>query len=234
MCEAAGADERFIDGRQIVPVLIQRGANRVEITERRLELERARKQAFMLKQLQQSLGAGLEEALARRWRHDSAGVDQQLCGRRASEPLFSLRVTRVAISARGDSQQAALAVPVLALPGKQRRVFSQQLLQAFDVVVVNGVSSLCDRPLQTLAEALAHLRGEALPAGVAVLTREHELRVALRQGQVNIWQLRARTRDGARITGGDVAPELLCLLTEGFERRTSRERLRSGHCDLLS
>ena len=38
----------FIDGGQIVPVLGQSGANRVEITKRRKELERARKQAFAL------------------------------------------------------------------------------------------------------------------------------------------------------------------------------------------
>ena len=49
MCEAGGADERFIDGRQIVPVFIESCANSVEITKRRLELERERKQAFMLK-----------------------------------------------------------------------------------------------------------------------------------------------------------------------------------------
>ena len=49
MCEAGGADERFIDGRQIVPVFIESCANSVEITKRRLDLERERKQAFMLK-----------------------------------------------------------------------------------------------------------------------------------------------------------------------------------------
>ena len=103
--------------------------------------ERARKQAFTPKQLQQPPGARLEEALAHRWHHDRTGVDQQLCARRAGEPPFSLRVARVAIGARGDSQQAAVC-PVVALPGQQRRVFSQQLLQAFDVVVVNGASSL--------------------------------------------------------------------------------------------
>ncbi len=92
MLEAAGAHERFIDGRQIVPVLIKSGANGVEITKRRKELERARKQALPPKQLQQPPGAGLEEAVAHRWRHDRAGVDQQLCARRAREPLFSLRV----------------------------------------------------------------------------------------------------------------------------------------------
>ena len=56
-----------VDGREIVPVLIESGANSVEIAKRRKELERARQQAFTLKQLQQPPGAGLEEALAHRW-----------------------------------------------------------------------------------------------------------------------------------------------------------------------
>jgi hypothetical protein len=99
---------------------------------------------------------------------------------------------------------------------------------------VNDASSLRCRPLQTLAEAFVHLSGEVLPPGVPVLTRDHELCVALRQGQVNTWQLQARTCDGTGVTGGDVARELLCLFTEGLERRTNRERLGSGHCDLLS
>jgi len=84
------------------------------------------------------------------------------------------------------------------------------------------------RPLQTCAEALTHFSREVLPAGVAVLTREYELGVALRQGQVNMWQLHPCTCDGRGVTGGDVARELLCLFTEGFEGRTSRERRRSG------
>ena len=59
-------------------------------------------------------------------------------------------------------------------------------LQAFDVVVVNDASSLRDRPFEPLAEPLAHLSREVLPAGVAVLPRDHELRVALRQRQIDI------------------------------------------------
>jgi hypothetical protein len=35
------------------------------------------------------------------------------------------------------------------------------------------------------------------------------LRVALRQRQVDIRQMRARSRDGGGVTGGDVARELL-------------------------
>ena len=120
------------------------------------------------------------------------------------------------------------------VPRKQRRILSQQLLQAFDVVVVNDASSLCCRPLESFAEAFADFSGEVLPAGVAVLTGDHELRIALRQRQVDMWQVHARTCDGSGVTGGDVARELLCLFTEGLERRTSRERLRSGHSDPLS
>jgi hypothetical protein len=102
--EAEGGRERFIDRRRIVRVLIESGANRVEIAKRREEFERARKQAFALKQLQQPSGAGREEAFAHRRRDDRAGVDQQLCGRRAGEPPFSLRVAGVAIGPGGDSQ----------------------------------------------------------------------------------------------------------------------------------
>ena len=116
MLEAAGANERFVDGRQIVLLLIKSGANRVEIAKRRQEFERARKQALTLKQLQQPPRAGLDEALAHRRRHDRPGVDQELCARRAGEVLFPEGVEAVAVRARGHPQQAA--VIVVAVPGK--------------------------------------------------------------------------------------------------------------------
>ena len=60
------------------------------------------------------------------------------------------------------------AVIVVAVPGKQRRVFSQQLLQTFDIVVVNHASSLCCCPLETVAEPFALASAvEVLPTGVA-------------------------------------------------------------------
>jgi len=37
--EAAGAQEGFIDGRQMVLILIERTANRVEVAKRRMEFE---------------------------------------------------------------------------------------------------------------------------------------------------------------------------------------------------
>ncbi len=156
--EAAGAHERVVDGRQIVPVLIKRGANRVEITKRRQELQRARQQAFALKQLQQPPGAGLDEAAQHRWHHDRAGVDQQLCARRAGEGLFPVGVEAVGIGAGGDSQQAALTVPFVSLPGQQRGVFSQQSLQAFDVVVVNDAVEPVLPPTPDLCRGVCSLQ----------------------------------------------------------------------------
>jgi len=98
--------------------------------------------------------------------------------RAAREPPFSFRVARVAVGAGRESQQTA--VIVVALPGQQRRVLCQQLLEPFDVVIVNHATSLRGRPLQTVAEPFVHFSGEVLPAGEAVFTREHELRLALR------------------------------------------------------
>ena len=204
MIEEAGAHKRFVDGRRIVPLFVKRGANSVDIAKRRKEPERARKQALALKQLQQPSGTRLDDSLAHRWHHDCAGVDQQLGARGAGEPPFSLRVAGVAIGAGGDSQQAAATDRGVAVPGQQGRVFGQQLLQSFDVVVVNDAARLCCRPLQTLAEAIAHFSGEVLPAGVAVFTRDHELRVALRQGRVDTWQLRSHPSDGRGVTSGDL------------------------------
>jgi hypothetical protein len=185
-----------------------------------------------VKQPQHPSGAGVEDAITHRRRHGRPGIDQQLCARPAHEPLFSLWVAGIAIGARRHSEQAALFV--VASPRKQRGVFGQQLLQAFDVVVVNDAASLLDRPLEALAEAFAHFSGEVLPAGVAVLTRDHELRIAVRQGQVDMWQVHSCTGDGLGVTGSDVAREFLCLFSKGLERRTSRKRLRSGHCAPLS
>jgi hypothetical protein len=54
-------------------------------------------------------------------------------------------------------------VPLVSLPGEQRRVFVKQLLQAFDVVVVNEARRLCDRPLESVAEACTHFMNRRAP-----------------------------------------------------------------------
>ena len=53
MLEAARDRERFVDGGQIAPALVERRANAVDIAKRREELGRARQQTFAVKQLQQ-------------------------------------------------------------------------------------------------------------------------------------------------------------------------------------
>src|SRR5439155_11640379 len=55
--ETAGDRERLSDGGQIVPVLVKRGANGVDVAKRRKEFQRARKQAFTSKQIEQPLCA---------------------------------------------------------------------------------------------------------------------------------------------------------------------------------
>jgi hypothetical protein len=75
------------------------------------------------------------------------------------------------------------------------------------------------------ARAMAHSRplpsrllgGEVLPAGEAVLAREHELRVALRQRRIDLWQVRPCSGEGRGVTGGNVAREFLCLLVKRLE-----------------
>ena len=121
--EAARDCERLSDDGQIVSVFIERGANGVDVTERRKELERARKQALALKQCQQPSGARLKDAFADRWRHDRARIDEQLGARPARKIPLPLRVPHVkGVGARRHSEQAAAFL--VGLPREQRRVFS--------------------------------------------------------------------------------------------------------------
>ncbi len=184
--EEAGTHERLVnqrDHRRIVAVLVERSANSIEIATCRNKLQRARQQAFPVKQFEQSSRARLKNAVADRWRHDCPGVDQQLCARTAREPCFPLRVAGIAISPRRHSEQtAAFLVPS---PRKERRVFGQQWLQAFGVVVVNEALGLGDGPFESRSHALADLGDEVLPARVAVLTRECELGAAQRERSIS-------------------------------------------------
>ena len=102
-------------------------------------------------------------------------------------------------------------------------MFHQQLFQMVDIVVVNRASSLCDRRLQTVAESFAHLGLEILPSGVTVLARDHQLRVTLRERQVDGWQMRPCPRNGGGVACGDVSREFLRLFLEGLERRARGE-----------
>src|SRR5262249_23950980 len=122
----------------------------VDVAKRCKEFESTWEQAFTLKQLQQSSCAGVEDTFAHRWKHDCAGVDQQLCARRPREPLLAKRVDAVAVRTRRDPQQTAFGFNIVTAPREHRGILSQQLFQTFDVVVMNDTSSLRDRPLQSL------------------------------------------------------------------------------------
>src|SRR5262245_30898204 len=93
-------------------------------------------------------------------------------------------------------------------------MLGEQPFEYHDLVVVNGTMRLCESPLEIAADALADFSGEVPPSGEAVLPCECELSIAQRHGSL--------TRDS------------FGLLTKGFERRTWRERVGSGHCALLS
>src|SRR6266850_6694618 len=143
MLEAAGARERFSDCREIVLVFIERRADGDDVAKRRKEFESPRQQTFSLKYLEQSPGAGTEHFLTHGWHHNCAGIDQRLCAVDAREVLFVGRVEAIAIGAGRDSQQSVLGPFNLAtMPGKQCWILSQQLLQTFDIVVMNDVSRL--------------------------------------------------------------------------------------------
>ena len=157
------------------------------------------------------------------------GQAEQLRFGTATPNLFSLLGARITVRAGGESEEAV--VLVVALPRKQRREFSQQLLQSFDVVVVNRAARLRGGPVETTADSLVDLGGEVLPARVAVLARDDELRVALGQRAIDARQVGADTRDRRSIAGRDIAREFLGLLTERVERRALGKRL---HGNLLS
>src|SRR5262249_58791149 len=125
--------------------------------------------------------------------HGGSGGEEQLCAVRPCDAFLAQRVEAVGVRARRDPQQTALGFSVVTAPRKYRGILGQQLLQTFDVVVMNDTSSLYDCPLQPLVQTFAHLSGEVLPTCVTILTRNHELSIALRHRQVNVWQLRPGT-----------------------------------------
>src|SRR4029078_3554337 len=101
------------------------------------------------------------------------------------------------------------------------------------VVVVNGVAALPRGTIETTADSLLNFGGKVLPARVAVLARDYELRVALGQRAIDARQVSADTCDRHSSAGRDIAREFLGLLTERVERRALGEGKRL-HANLLS
>ena len=95
MLEPARHDERLIDGGQVVPGLVEYGTNSVDIPQRGKELQRARKQSFSPKELQQPSRARLEQALAylAQFIEAGSGGPAQYEGRTMEEAHYGMNIS---------------------------------------------------------------------------------------------------------------------------------------------
>ena len=182
--EAGGAHERLVHHGEISDVIAQPRTYVVKLAPSGEELECAGKRAFAVEQLQQAFSACSNETVAYRRRDDRAGIDQHLGTLGASEVMLSERIEAVAEGACRHPEQPAVILGVA--PGKQGRVFRNQLLQACHIVVVNDTARLRYGPTEIIADAPVHFGAELLPTGVAIFAREHELSVSLRERELRL------------------------------------------------
>src|SRR6266700_3569896 len=96
----AGTHERPVHHCKIVAIRIKTGANAIDVAKRGKEPERLGKKASAVEEIEQSLCAGSDEAIAYRRRDDCACIDQELCTCRAREYLLPGRVEAVAVGLR--------------------------------------------------------------------------------------------------------------------------------------
>src|SRR3981081_2742312 len=104
----AGTHERLVHRGKIVAIRIKTGANAIDVAERGKEPERLGKKASAVEEIEQSLCAGSDEAIAYRRRDDCAGIDQELCTCRAREHLLTVRVEAVAVRPGSHPEQPAV------------------------------------------------------------------------------------------------------------------------------
>jgi hypothetical protein len=88
----AGTHERLVHRCKIVAIRIKTGANAIDVAERGKEPERLGKKASAVEEVEQSLCAGSDEAIAYRRRDDCACIDQELGTCRTREDLLPGRV----------------------------------------------------------------------------------------------------------------------------------------------
>jgi hypothetical protein len=104
----AGTQERLVHRSKIVAIRIKTGANAIDVAKRGKEPERLGKKASAVEEIEQSLGAGSDEAIAYRRRDDCACVDQELGTCRAREDLLPGRVEAVAVGLGSHLEQPAV------------------------------------------------------------------------------------------------------------------------------
>src|SRR5207247_296877 len=101
--------------------------------------------------------------------------------------------------------------------------------QLIVVLVMDGELGLRGSPLEPTARAFLDFGRQIRPAGESVLTRDDELRIAVRERERRSRQLCANTSEGFAVSGGGVACEFLRLLAKGGERRACGQISSSGH-----
>src|SRR5215472_14996299 len=106
--EIAGKHERFVHCGKTPGIHVQTCANAVDIAERGEELERSRKKASAVEEIDQRFCAAADEAFAYRRRDDCAGIEQEFGTCQAREVLLAERVAAVAEGTGRHPEQPAI------------------------------------------------------------------------------------------------------------------------------
>jgi hypothetical protein len=96
MLEMTCKHERFVHGGEIVRIRIKARANAIDVAKSGKKFERSGKQASAMKEIDQPLCAGTDEAIAHRRGNDCPGIKQEFGACPAREVLLAERVTAVA------------------------------------------------------------------------------------------------------------------------------------------
>jgi len=160
--EMARIRKRFVHRSKIVGIPIETRTDAVAVAERGKELQRSRKKASTVEEIDQPPGARLDNASAYRRRNHRTGIEQKLGACLAREMRLADRVE--AVAERTGSHPEQPAIVFIRLPRQQRRVFRQELPQRFDVMVMDDASGFGDGPLEPSAKALFYFRNQLLPA----------------------------------------------------------------------
>jgi hypothetical protein len=175
--ESAGTSERFVHQGEIVGIRIETYANAIDIAERGKELERSRKKASTVEEINQPSGTGTDEAIAYPRRDKCAGIEQKLGACLAREMLLADRIEAVAEGTGSHPEKPAVAF--IRPPRRQRGVFRQELPQSFDIIVMDDASSFGYGPIKSSVEALFYFVNQVLPAWKPIFVRQHQLGITL-------------------------------------------------------
>jgi hypothetical protein len=169
--------ERFVHPSKIVGIRIETRTDAVDVAERGKELQRSRKKASAVEEIDQPPGARPDDANPYRRRDHRTGIEQKLGACLAREMLLADRVEAVAEGTGSHPEQPAIVF--IRLPRQQRRVFRQELPQRFDVIVMDDASGFGYGPLEPSAKALFYFFNQVLPAWKPIFARQHQLGITL-------------------------------------------------------